>query len=306
MPHAHSPIIIRWRRIILGIKFRFQLIGRIIGVHVHLGSFFGEKVFDALQIHRVLRAEIIRLHVSDDGLAHLSDNRHLAVRIQRHGGHHQPSALHVGFEQHTNLAAQEPCVDALYDRLEISRKFRKLHDLFAVHQVPPLHVAVVIRGEVPEERMVTFDVKPCGVGRTHLEPTRVPEHGRELLHDVLSISNLSGCRHQNLASCFQHLFGFLVQDVRDVHVAGVHTGQIIQRRLRIHPKVPMVPASHFFLAAIEVIRSLQHHLEYHCRGAPILSKETVTLPKPILLPKATSPLYRVPSVYVFPYLSQIR
>ena len=111
--------------------------------------------------------------------------------------------------------------------------------------------------------MVAFDVKPCGVGRTHLEPTRVPEHGRELLHDVLSISNLSGCRHQNLASCLQHLFGFLVQDVRDAHVAGVHTGQISPRRLRIHPKVPMVPASHFFLAAIEVIRSLQHHLEYH-------------------------------------------
>ena len=111
--------------------------------------------------------------------------------------------------------------------------------------------------------MVTFDVKPCGVGRTHLEPTRVPEHGRELLHDVLSISNLSGCRHQHLASCLQHLLGFLVQDVRDVHVAGVHTGQIIQRRLRIHPKVPMVPASYFFLAAIEVIRSLQHHLEHH-------------------------------------------
>ena len=111
--------------------------------------------------------------------------------------------------------------------------------------------------------MVAFDVKPGGVGRTHLEPTRVPEHGRELLHDVLSISNLSGCRHQHLASCLQHFFGLFVQRVRDVHVAGVHAGQIIQRRLRIHPKVPMVPAAHFFLAAIEVIRPLQHHLEHH-------------------------------------------
>ena len=193
----------------------------------------------------------------------MGDNRHSAVCIQRHGGHHQPSARHVGFKQHTDLAAQEPRVDALYDWLEFSRKIRKLHDLFAVHQVPPLHVAVVICGEVSEDRMVAFDVKPCGVGRTHLEPTRVPEHGRELLHNVFSIRNLSGSRHQHLASCLQHLSGFLVQAVRDVHVAGVHAGQIVQRCLGIHPKVPMVPASHFFLAAIEVIRPLQHHLEYH-------------------------------------------
>lgn len=54
------------------LEFRFQLVGRVVGEHIHRRGFLLEQVGDYLRVERDGRAEAVARHIVEHGLAHLA------------------------------------------------------------------------------------------------------------------------------------------------------------------------------------------------------------------------------------------
>ena len=172
--------------------------------------------------------ELFRLHVADDGLAHLSGHGS-AIKVRRdiHGGHQQAAAQHLRLDHHAQLTAHVPRVDGLDGRLVVGWQLGEVHDLCAVEQLPPVEVGPVVGGKLAEQRMGGVDMGAGGVGRTHLEPAGVPEHRQVLLLDVVAIAHLAGGCDEHLTPLAQRGDGLGVERVGEVDVAGRRHGCLV-------------------------------------------------------------------------------
>ena len=131
-----------------------------------------------------------------------------------------------------------PRVDRLHDGLVVGGKLRKVHNLRAVHQFPPVQVLPVIGGEVTKHRMGVLDVGASGMWRAHLKPRRVPKDGQEGVAHVVAIADFPIGTEQHGAALLQYLQSPGVEGVGFIEVGGWK--EKVPFILRIDPKTPMI------------------------------------------------------------------
>ena len=85
-------------------QFGLKLIWRVICEHVNLASHLGEEVGDDSAVYRPLWTEGIRLHISEDGVEHLTCHMTVGeVRSEVHRSHHESSLANVRLNEHADF-----------------------------------------------------------------------------------------------------------------------------------------------------------------------------------------------------------
>ena len=176
-------------------------------------------------------------------MPHLSGHGSVLQVVRNvHRGHQQAPLPHLSLDEHAEFAADVPRVDRLYGRLVVTGQFHQVHHLCSVQQFPPVEVRPIVGREVVlEERMLLVDIGSGSMGRPHLEPRGVPEHGQVGLLDVAAQRHLPASSKQDGAATFQdgqrllRQLGELLRFVGSMSLVG-----FIGIVLRIHPEVPMI------------------------------------------------------------------
>ena len=105
--------------------FGFQFIGGADGEHIDGRRLTLVEVGDDLRVEGDGGAEVVGLHVAEDGVAQLACHGSLVeVVAEVDGGHEQASSEDVGLHHHAQFSRDMPGVDGLDDGLVGAGEFR--------------------------------------------------------------------------------------------------------------------------------------------------------------------------------------
>ena len=110
----------------------------------------------------------------------------------------------------------------------------------AVHEAPPLQVAITVGREVLQCRVHIPYIEASGMRRAHLEPAGVPEYRGEHLADALAVADIAVGGYQHPSSGCEHFFRPLIEGLADIDVCFRHNGVVLRR---IYPEIPVVAAA---------------------------------------------------------------